>query len=276
MVGLLVAVEKTPLYQRLRDENRLLLDDRTADNSKLRTNVIPKRMSYDELVEGYRKLYNRLLEHRTIAARIRNKTRHFSESPYENVHGFADGLKLLYRVVRHLAKRGGVSGVYHFVRSLPFLKPRFLPLTVRDWIIGLSMRNYVERHFQVEFEQERVMARTYLDRIKGSLGRYLNQGSLVVTLQEMKNANSRFSFLIRGRPGRDFFVRSADQLERMLRNTRSSLTLRIEEFHRADLHLLGVMLERLQQYGDRIVIAADQRSRRIINIDSSVFNVPMK
>jgi hypothetical protein len=147
---------------------------------------------------------------------------------------------------------------------------------VRDWIIGLSMRDYVERHFQVEFEHEHAMARRYLDHIKRSLGGYLNQGSLVVTLQEMKNTNSQISFSIKGRLGRDFFVRSADQLERMLKNTRSSLTLRIEEFHRADLHLLLVMLERLRRYGDRIVIAADQRSRRIIDIDSSVFNLEME
>jgi radical SAM superfamily enzyme YgiQ (UPF0313 family) len=276
MIGLLVAVPKTPLYQRLAEENRLVLNTRTSDNSKLATNVIPKGMSYEEMVKGYRHLHNRLLEHRAIAARIRNKKGHFAASSYDNVHSFADGVRLVSKVIHRLAKQGGVSGVYHFVRSLPFLRPKLLPLVIRDWVIGLSMRDYVERHFQVEFEQERVIARGHLDHIKAALGRYLNQGSLVVTLQEMKNANPRFSFSIKGRLGRDFFVHSADQLERMLRNTRSSLTLRIEEFHKADLHLLYDMLEKLRRYGDRIVIAADQKSRQVIKIDSSVFNLMME
>jgi len=42
MIGLLTALEKTPLYERLKKENRLVADVMAADNFKLFTNVIPK------------------------------------------------------------------------------------------------------------------------------------------------------------------------------------------------------------------------------------------
>jgi radical SAM superfamily enzyme YgiQ (UPF0313 family) len=49
MIGMLHAIPKTPLYDRLTAENRLDLDDETAYG----TNVIPLRMSREELREGY-------------------------------------------------------------------------------------------------------------------------------------------------------------------------------------------------------------------------------
>lgn len=50
MIGLLHAIPKTPLYQRLRDEGRL---DPNEDQLVFGTNVIPKQMSREELHRGY-------------------------------------------------------------------------------------------------------------------------------------------------------------------------------------------------------------------------------
>ncbi len=49
MIGLLHAIPKTPLHDRLREEGRLDL----ADESAFGTNVIPKQMSRQELRDGY-------------------------------------------------------------------------------------------------------------------------------------------------------------------------------------------------------------------------------
>ena len=49
MIGMLHAIPKTPLYDRLAAENRLDLDDETVYG----TNVIPLRMSREELSDGY-------------------------------------------------------------------------------------------------------------------------------------------------------------------------------------------------------------------------------
>ena len=148
-------------------------------------------------------------------------------------------------------------------------------MVVHDWVVGLSMRDYVDRHFSREFEEEHHIASGYLDRLNRTLARYLHRGSVEVALSTAKNAHSSLSFSMKGRQGREFFAHAARELEKMLQNTRSSLTIRIEEFHPGELDHLRHMLKRLHRYRDRIVIAADERSRRIIGIDSSVFNLAM-
>jgi radical SAM superfamily enzyme YgiQ (UPF0313 family) len=78
MVGLLTALPKTPLYERLRGEGRLIAGASGAENTRLATNVIPKRMGYDELIAGYRTLLRRLVRYDGIAGRIRNKVRYLT------------------------------------------------------------------------------------------------------------------------------------------------------------------------------------------------------
>lgn len=56
MLGMLSAIPKTPLYQRLQEEGRL--DD--EDQSAYGTNVIPQRMTRDELLSGYVEMMRRL------------------------------------------------------------------------------------------------------------------------------------------------------------------------------------------------------------------------
>jgi radical SAM superfamily enzyme YgiQ (UPF0313 family) len=271
MVGLLMAVERTPLHARLLAEGRLRPEVAGSDNSKLATNVIPKGMTYDEMVTGYQALHYRLMTYGAIAKRIRNKVRYMKGAPYRNTSSVGERLGAAFKLVRHVAGDGGIPGLFHLVRSLPLSKPRLVSLVVRDWVIGLSMRDYVERHFDREFEIEHHRARSRLDRINHVLRHYLQQGSLRVALNEAKNAHPNLSFSIRGRHGPRFFRSAA----RELRNTRSSVTIYIEEFHPGDLERLRKMLARLHRYRDRIVIAADEKSRRIIAIDSSVFNVAM-
>ncbi len=275
MVGLLMAIEKTPLYERLERENRLRFLPIGLDNSRLATNVIPKRMTYDELIEGYRELYTRLLEFGVIAERVRNKARWLRGSPYRELRSLKGSFRAVGELVLHVARSGGVPALYHLLRSFPVFRPRLIPAMVHDWVVGLSMRDYVDRHFNLEFEKERSLARGYMERINRALANYLTSGSLRVALEDAKNAHASLSIYIKGRQDPKFFSRAARELERMLRNTRSSVTIRIEEFHPGELENLRRMLRRLHRYRERIVIAADARSKRIIGIDSSVFNVAM-
>ena len=52
MIGILSAIPKTPLYDRLAAENRLDYDDEPAYG----TNVIPLRMGREEMMDGYLEL----------------------------------------------------------------------------------------------------------------------------------------------------------------------------------------------------------------------------
>lgn len=273
MIGLLMAIEKTPLYERLEKEDRLRPLPVGLDNSKLATNVIPKRMTYDELIDGYRALYFRLLEHGVIAERIRNKARWLKGSPYRELRSLSGSFRAVGELVVHVARTGGVPGIFHLLRSFPVLKPRLIPMVVHDWVVGLSMRDYVDRYFSREFEKEHNLACGYLERLNRVLERHLHSGSVRVALDDVKNAHASLSFSIRGRQGPEFFARATRELEGMLRNTRSSLTIRIEEFHPGEVAHLRNMLKRLHRFRDRIVIAADENSRRIIGVDSSVFNL---
>ena len=48
MIGLLTALPKTPLYERLEKEGRLSTLEHASDNTRPGTNIIPKGMPYDE------------------------------------------------------------------------------------------------------------------------------------------------------------------------------------------------------------------------------------
>jgi radical SAM superfamily enzyme YgiQ (UPF0313 family) len=275
MVGLLIALKKTPLYDRLRKERRLIPGMDACDNTKLATNIIPKGMSHEEMIAGYRDLQTRLLEFGTIARRIRNKTRYFGARPTRGHMPLMDALAALWKVVHRVATRGGLMGLYHFARSMPLRRPQLIPLAVHDWALGLSTRDYVVRHFTDPCERERHLAERYLGRITDSFERYVHDGSLGVSLDEVKDAHARLSLSWKGKLGRDFFEHAADQLERMLWNTKSGLRLQIAECHVADLESLHSMLARLKRYGDRITIVTDLKSRRMLDIDTSVFHVAM-
>ena len=145
MIGLLVAIPKTPLYERLRIAGRLDDDRAASDNTKLATNVVPKQMSYDAMLDSYRLLYRTLVGDRQIADRIRNKLRHFSVPPDNSTDSVGQQLGILLRLFMHGLAPGGVSRLLHFARSLPLRRPSLIPVAIGDWVVGLTMRDYVDR-----------------------------------------------------------------------------------------------------------------------------------
>jgi len=153
MIGLLVAIPKTPLYERLRLAGRLDDDRAASDNTKLATNVVPKQMSYDAMLDSYRRLYRTLVEDRQIADRIRNKLRHFSVPPDNSTDSLGQQLGILLRLFVHGLAPGGVSRLLHFARSLPLRRPSLIPVAIGDWVAGLTMRDYVDRHLVLKAEE---------------------------------------------------------------------------------------------------------------------------
>ena len=148
MIGLLVAIPKTPLHRRLAESGRLSELDIT-DNTKLGTNVIPSGMGYDEMVDGYRALYRRLVADRAIADRINNKVRYFVGGLEKGTDSLLDELGILARLLVFGVLRGGPGRLFHFARSIPFSRPSLIPVAIRDWVIGLTIRDYVDRELAV-------------------------------------------------------------------------------------------------------------------------------
>jgi Fe-S oxidoreductase len=277
MIGLLTALPKTPLYERLEKEGRLIADADSCDNTTLGTNFLPKQMGYEEMVNGYRGLYDRLLKDRNIASRIKNKIRYLG-NPVHKVQQYSlrEALPIMKNFFFRGIIPGGFSRAFHFFRSLPVFRPKLIPIVVHDWVVGLAMRDYVDRQFVQEFEKVNNLAKSYLGIIKKTFQNYLEHGALEVNLSQVKNAASNLSISMKGWLGRDFFVRITKHLEKVLEHTTSSITLRIEEFHEAQQKHFNKLLKKLSRHGDRIHIILHEKVRNMVEVDSSIFNLVLE
>jgi radical SAM superfamily enzyme YgiQ (UPF0313 family) len=273
MVGLLTALPKTPLYQRLEKEGRLRMGVSGTDNTKPATNVVPKRMSYDEMIDAYEAMYRRLVSDRAIAERIRNKFCFMPQPVYGGEYSASQRFGIVWRLLVRGVLRGGPSRLWHFLRSLPLASPHKLPLAMVDWIAGLSMRDYVDRHFPAELANagrvENLFAR--MQRLKSVR---LAQTRVALTLRRL--AVPDLSIRLRGGLPRAFFSAMGRRLDRVLRRTRSTLTLRIENLREHELPDLNRLLARLARYGDRVSIVLDERVRKLVRVDSSVFHLVLE
>jgi radical SAM superfamily enzyme YgiQ (UPF0313 family) len=130
MVGMLTAVPKTPLYDRLAKEGRLRLDDPNC-------NIVPKQMAPAELQQGYWELLKRLYEPQAFLDR------------YFKVNEYPDFTR----------KRAEISKRANEGRSLPTLLYGLVLLwnlvsaLLRDrslWKIGaVYLRNFFQRNLRV-------------------------------------------------------------------------------------------------------------------------------
>jgi radical SAM superfamily enzyme YgiQ (UPF0313 family) len=273
MIGLLQATPKTPLYERLAADGRLIPDTDSSDNVKLWTNVVPKGMSYDELLAGYRDLHRRLFDDRGIAIRIRNKLRVLVRPVADHRYRFREVLVIGSRFLRHGLLAGGLPRVARFVGSVPWWRPRLIPRAVADWIVGLSMRDYIDRHFEPVGEPARHAVRQYLWRLERALARYRQAGALEVSLAEARNAAGNLSLHLKGWLDRGFFDRAARHLEDALRNTSTYVTLRVDHLHETHVRHWHRLLRRLDRYGDRVEIVLSEALRQRLRVDSSVFTL---
>ena len=183
MVGLLMAMPRTPLYERIKREGRLKIVDSASDNTRLGSNIVPKNMSYAAMIDAYQALYRRLLTDRGIAARIRNKMRHLRAPAYQSSFGLLERIRIIDRLFRKGILPGGPRRIFHFLRTFPAFAPSRIPIVISDWIVGLSMRKYAERCLTLaaptsDALTRRVAAlraafRHYEDRVFGDPSRYI-------------------------------------------------------------------------------------------------------
>jgi radical SAM superfamily enzyme YgiQ (UPF0313 family) len=271
MIGLLTATPKTPLHERLAKEGRLIAGANQADNTKLGTNVMPKGMSYDEMLSGYRALHQRLFSDAGIAARVRNKLKYLTPPNSSSRYSPGETFGLLRRILVHGLLPGGVGRVYHFLRSLPYTRPRLIHQAIEDWVVGLAMRDYIERHLRESGERSREKVRGYARALEQKLRRYRESGALEVSLNELRNRAAELSLRLRGALDQSFYPRAARQLERVLRQSTSSVSLHIDYLQEKHQRHLQQLLRRLSRYGDRIRITVNEKVRHLVEIDSSVF-----
>jgi radical SAM superfamily enzyme YgiQ (UPF0313 family) len=150
MIGLLTAMPRTPLYERLKREGRIDDSQDSAENTRGWTNVVPKNMALPAMTEAYCSLYGRLLADREIAKRIKTKLQYLKAPNYGGGYSTVESIRILFRLIFRGIIPGGPRRTYHFISTLTSMRSvAQLPLVISDWIIGLSMRDYARRHLPV-------------------------------------------------------------------------------------------------------------------------------
>jgi radical SAM superfamily enzyme YgiQ (UPF0313 family) len=273
MVGLLTALPRTPLYERLQKEGRLRSDAHTSDNTKLATNVVPKRIAYEQMINAYKRLYRRLLSDRAIADRIRNKLAYLNRPVYQGEYPPWQRVAIVARLLGKGVLPGGPSRLYHFLRTIPWTAPRKLPLMLVDWIAGLAMRDYVKRHFELGVARVQPAIRRRFATVRGMIVEHVRAGRIVVSLHA---ARIEMTLALDRRVGKRFFDRLARRLDRLLCLQGVTLSLSIDRLLATEISHLERLLGRLAPHGDRVFIVVGEQLRQIVRIDSSRFNLVLR
>jgi hypothetical protein len=269
MVGLLTALPRTPLYERLQKEGRLIESAEDNDNTRLGTNVVPKRMAYDAMLDAYRRMYQQLCSDTGIAQRIVNKLRWLRAPVYRSEYSTSDKLRIAARLMTRGIVPGGPRRWLAFIRTLPVSSPRRLPTVISDWITGLSMQSYVRRRF-ADADAERPSLDRRVRNLQRSLLRYLVAGKVVFA---WRPAPLRLDLALSGSLDARFFARMAPRLDRLLSQPHATLTLRIEKLQARQAANLQRMLGRLAHHGDRVSVFVNESLRPLVRIDSSRFHL---
>ncbi len=272
MVGLLTALPRTPLYARLEREGRLVAEAEHSDNTKLATNMIPKQMSLDELVQGYKGLYRRLFTDANIARRIRNKARYLRAPVYRGEYNFRESLGILGKLFVHGLLRGGPLRLWRFARTLASASVPAWPQVIVDWIAGLAMRDYIQRHIARDTAREHRFA-TLTERWMRRLCPWgIQRGNLEVAAG-VKDGIANLRVRLRGYVDPAFYGTAARRVRKMLRRTAGTLTLHVEDLCEEQRKQFDRLLRRLAPYGDRVSIWVNERARPLLAVDSSVFHL---
>jgi len=113
------------------------------------------------------------------------------------------------------------------------------------------------------------------ERLRRALRTYVEAGAARIGVDAAAGALPRITVSIAGALDRAFFVRLARHVDRLLAQTPSRLTLRVDVLGAPDARRLSRLLRRLAPHGDRISIELHERMRRLVPVDSSVFHVAL-
>ncbi len=267
MVGLLTALPRTPLYERLQREGRLIDRADDTDNTRPGTNIVPLNMEYHAMVDAYQALYRALLTDAGIARRIRNKMRWLRAPVYRGEYTVGQRLSILAHLLVRGILPGGPSRWMAFLSTLP-RSPRQFPAVIADWITGLSMREYVWRRFGATAGAPASVQRRMRSLVR-ALAPYRRNG---VGLRVGADAHHVEISLTEGVDQR-FFTRLAPRLERVLRDGRATLALRVDTLRAQHIPALQAMLARIAHHGDRVWVSVPETWRSRLQVDSSVFRL---
>ena len=144
MVGILIALPHTRLYERLRKEHRLLKET-TGNNTDFTTNFVT-RMDYDDLISGYKKVLRTLYSPGHYYERVRTFLKEYIP-PQKKMFRFR--FNYIAAFIRSIIVLGIIGKErYHYWRLLiwtKFSRPRLFPQAVTLSIYGFHFRKVFEK-----------------------------------------------------------------------------------------------------------------------------------
>ena len=209
---------------------------------------------------------------RGIARRIGNKIRYLRNPVYRGKYSLHERLTIVRRLFTRALLTGGLIRMLRILHTLTAAPPRAWPQVLADWIAGLAMRDYIQRHFLTDRHREQRLALRTAAMLHKLCAAEVRRG-VVEIASRVGEGGAHLQILLRGYVGRVFFTRAARRLEKMLRRSAATVTLHIEALRADQQRQLERLLKRLAPYGDRVSVWIDERVRPLVPIDSSVFHL---
>ncbi|MFC1971954.1 B12-binding domain-containing radical SAM protein [Chloroflexota bacterium] len=146
MVGLLNAPRGTRLYQRLKQENRLL-QSMSGDNMDGSLNFIPK-MDYETLINGYKNILNTIYSPKVYYERVKTFLKEYKPSQIKRPSRlqFYHFKALLNSVWSLGIREKGRRYYWKLFLSTLLKRPRFFPISIELALYGFHFRKVVENY----------------------------------------------------------------------------------------------------------------------------------
>jgi hypothetical protein len=176
-----------------------------------------------------------------------------------------EGAKIVWNLLTRGIARGGLTRAWHFFRSLPLTRPSQLPLAINDWISGLALRDYAERHFGLLARRARMSPERAAVLLRARMRRWRTRGAIHLTLRRARRAEPQIAVRVTGTLDAALSRRLARNLRAVLERSRARVVLALESLgEQADLERL---VRALGEHGDRVRIVVGEGLRELLRFE---------
>ena len=269
MVGLLYAPPKTPLYLRMKNENRIRENSGYYENTQLGTNVIPKNMSYEEMLENYKRLYLKLCTNRNIYKKIVNKYKYFSK---ETSKMEPTDKQVVKNVLLKGVIKGGISRIFYYLITLLRVKSKYYHLVGSDWVSGISMMEYAKNNFEESFNFD--LLKNILLDIKKRTNKYMKKGILNIKVDPSLDNSIKIILYLKGNLKDRVYNFLQLNIKKILNKGNAYIIIHIDGTFKNYTGIKNFIYS-LKDYRDKIKIQINSSLASILDLDLTNFNIKL-
>lgn len=267
MVGLLYAPPKTPLYIRMKNENRIKEDSEYYENTKFGTNVIPKNMSYNEMLENYKKLYLKLFTNKNIYKKILNKYKYFNKDTANMEKTDKSVIKNVF--IKGILKGGHVR-LFYFLLTILRIKTKYYSLAGSDWISGISMIEYAKNNL-ININNYELVKGT-IANIKKRTKKYIKKGIIGIKMHTSLNNSVNIIIYFNGNLKNRIYDFLQLNINKILDRTNAYIDIYIDGTFK-NIEGIKEFLSSLTHHQDKIKIKISSSLISTLDLDLSSFNI---